>query len=140
MDMLNKIKVSNEDIKELIYVFENEDNQKMGVRINDTMISSKVYIESFEEESKLYFYMYKDEVIIQVIFVSNGRRGIGTKLIKKCAELGKSKGVNRLRIQSVLTEEMLNLCLKLGLVKDETTGLSDYIGDYIGSIDNVLSA
>ena len=138
--MINKINISNDDVKNLIETFEKDDKQEVDVRLNNMYISSKVYIESFEEESKLYFYMYEDEVVIQVIFVANGRRGIGTKLIKQCAELGKSKGVKKIRIQSVLTEEMANLCKKLSFKQDQRTKYVDYLGDYISFIDDVLAA
>ena len=137
--MYKKIDVTTEEIKPFLEVFKNEDNQKnMFFHFNESYVSTKVYIDS-EEESNLYFYLFKDEIVIQNISVTNKRRGVGTKLIKLCCELGMNKGVKKIRIQSVISQDMIELCNKLGLKQDNNYTLMDQYGDYTGFIKVILN-
>lgn len=136
--MLTKIEINNEDIKELESIFKNEDKQDVTVHFANRMVSARVYIDSYEE-SNLYFYISNNEVVVQNISVTNKRSGIGTKLIKECAKIGKNKGVDNIRIQSVLTDEMVSLCKKLNIKQDKNLIWSGDKGDYITTIDNILN-
>ena len=136
--MYKAIEINNEDIGNLMKIFKDYDMQDVSARINKGMISTKVYIDSYEESS-LYFYIFKDEVVIQSVSITNKRRGIGTKLIKECANIGRSKNVSKIRIQSVISNEMVSLCKKFRFKQDEYTSFFEDKGDYIGLIDDVLS-
>lgn len=136
--MLTKIKVNKEDIKELESIFKNDDKQEVSVHLVDGIISTRVYIDSYEE-SNLYFYISNDEIVVQNISVTNKRNGIGTKLIKECAKIGENKGAKKIRIQSVLTDEMVSLCKKLNIKQDKNIVWSEDKGDYITTINNILN-
>ena len=136
--MINAIEINNEDIKTIVEIFEKEDLQNISARINKNYISTRVYLDS-EEESHLYMYIFKNEIVIQSIFVTNQRQSIGSKLIKQCALLGRNKGANRIRIQSVLTDEMVSLCKKFNFKQDEYARLLSDKGDYTASISTVLN-
>ena len=135
--MINVVEINNEDIKTIVEIFEKEDMQNISVRINKNHVSTRVYLES-ENESQLYMYIFKNEIVIQNIAVTNKQQGIGSKLIIQCALLGKNKGANKIRIQSVLTDEMVSLCKKFNFKQDEYTKLLHDKGDYIASISTVL--
>lgn len=137
--MLTKIKLDKKDIMELESIFKNEDKQKVTTHIVNRMVSTRVYIDSYEE-SRLYFYISNNEVVIQTIFVTNKRNGIGTKLIKECAKIGKNKGVEKIRIQSALTDEMISLCKKLNIKQDKYLIWSGDKGDYVTTIDNIINS
>lgn len=136
--MFNKININKEDIKGLEHIFKYDDKQEISVHLAQGIVSTKVYIDSYEE-SNLYFYIYNNEVVVQNISVTNRRSGIGTKLIKECAKIGKNKGVEKIRIQSVLTDEMVSLCKKLNIAQDTNLILSEDKGDYISTIENILN-
>ena len=136
--MINAVEINNEDIKTIVEIFEKEDLQNISARINKNYISTRVYLDS-EEESHLYMYIFKNEIVIQSIFVTNQRQCIGSKLIKQCALLGRNKGANRIRIQSVLTDEMVSLCKKFNFKQDKYARLLSDKGDYTASISTVLN-
>lgn len=137
--MFTTTAINKDDIQTLESIFTNEDKQDITVHFANNIISSRVYIDSLYEESKLYFYISNNEVVIQNICVTNQRIGIGTKLIKECAHIGAIKGANNIRIQSVLTDEMVSLCKKLNFKQDNNLLLSDDKGDYITTINNLLN-
>lgn len=137
--MFTTTAINKDDIQTLEAIFTNEDKQDVTVHFANNIISSRVYIDSLYEESKLYFYISNNEVVIQNICVTNQRIGIGTKLIKECANIGTIKGANNIRIQSVLTDEMVSLCKKLNFKQDNNLLLSDDKGDYITTINNLLN-
>lgn len=136
--MYTKIDVNKEDIKEILDLFKKDAGDDNYVHFNESFVSTKIYLDSYDE-SNLYFYLFNNEVVIQNISIKNKRQGIATKLIKLCAELGKRKGVSSLRIQSVLTNEMLMLCKKLNFKQDTNNLLNSEYGDYTISINSLLS-
>lgn len=137
--MVNTIEINKADIQTLESIFTNEDKQDVTVHFDNSIISSRVYINSLYEESKLYFYINNKEIVVQNIYVTNQRIGIGTKLIRECAHIGKIKGVNNIRVQSVLSDEMVYLCNKLNFKQDMNRRLLDDKGDYISAINNLFN-
>lgn len=137
--MYTKIDIKKEDVKEIFDLFKKDADDDGYIHLNKGFVSTKIYLDSYDE-SNLYFYLFNNEVVIQNISVKNKRQGIATKLIKLCAELGKRKGVSNLRIQSVLTYEMLSLCKKLNFQQDDNSFLNSEYGDYIISINALLGS
>lgn len=111
------------DFNKVIEIIEERDRVKMNVNISP--FKNTIYMYSTDCESELYIKDGINTLIISRVQFKNTRIGIMTEVLKELIDIAKLYGCDKIKIQSVLTKEMRNFC-----IKNKFKQLPDYFGEY----------
>lgn len=96
------------DFLELINLF-TEDNASIVDAWGDT---GRLFIRGDENELMLRINEYSKEITISRINIKNQRKGYGTKILNFIKDYANKKGLEKIRIESVMSDEMQNFAKK----------------------------
>lgn len=133
MKNMNSIKFTDEDIKILQTMIESADRIKLTCRreLNGIWLESKSYKEPVTELRLLI--LSNIQVTVSRVCFKNTRHGTMTSVFEFLKDFCVKNNINQIIIQSVLTKEMANWCIKHGFnpVKSSSIELHGIvIGDY----------
>lgn len=118
------------DFKEII----NTIQEVEGVELNVTksIMGNNIYMFSMEQETELYIKKSLNNIIISKVNFKNKRQGLMTKILNELIKITKDYDYDTIMVESVLTKEMSNFCLKHNFIqKPNYFGEYDsYLGDY----------
>lgn len=129
--MLDFKGMKTEDFKNVIKIIEELDNTNLDVNLSLT--GNTIFMMSPTQETELYIKKSLNSIIISRVNFYNKRKGIMTKVLKELINITKGYGCNKIIVESVLTKEMSQFCLKNKFIKKPNYfGEFDegYIGDY----------
>lgn len=100
---------SIEDFKELLDLLA----QDAGEEIDAYVSLNRLFVRSPNTSLDLMLRFSDNEIFtIARIEVVNQRAGVGQEILSWCSEFARSRGYQYLEFEAVLTEEMINFCLK----------------------------
>ena len=118
------------EFENLIKIIEKADNTKLFSNLSS--FKNTLNLQSEDGETELYLKKSLNSLIISRVKLKNRRQGTMTAILKELVEVTKSYKYNTLLVESVLTKEMSEFCLKNGFKqKQNYFGEFDgYLGDY----------
>lgn len=116
-----------ENVKKMI-----EDLDSVDLYCNVSSFGSSLYLYSLDLGTELYLkYNFKSLIISRVQF-KNTRQGIMTSVLQELIIIARKYNLEKIIVQSVLTKEMSDFCMKNNFkhVPCCFSGDYSYIGDY----------